>query len=132
MLKLMIGVCAAALLSATALAQTDKNIPARPDPSVNANQLTTGSKVAPLPAPDASTQSGQERGNAEILERSQQNAAGTGGTSKPGVAGLPGSKSGPTKTHETQSGSSTPGTLQQDQSKVPGMPGTRSGMAPKQ
>ena len=78
MVKLMIGVSAAALLSATALAQTDKNIPPRPDPSVKANQQTTGSKVSPLPAPDASTQPGQERGNAEIIERSQQNAPGTG------------------------------------------------------
>jgi hypothetical protein len=131
MLKLMIGISAATLLSAAAFAQT---IPARPDPSVNANQSTTGSKVAPLPAPDASTQPGQERGNAEILEQSQQNAPGTGGTSKPGVAGLPGSKSGPTKTPESlpQSGSSTPPTLQQDQSKVPGMTGSKSGMAPKQ
>jgi hypothetical protein len=113
--------------------QTDKNIPPRPDPSVKANQQTTGSKVSPLPAPDASTQPGQERGNAEIIERSQQNAPGTGGTSKPGVAGLPGSKSGPTRTPEdqAQSGSSTPETLQQDQSKVPGMQGTKSGMAPK-
>jgi hypothetical protein len=85
MMKLMIGVSLAALLSTAALAQTDKSIPARPDPSVNANQPTTGSKVAPLPAPDASTQPGQERGNAEILEQSQQNAPGTGGTSKPGA-----------------------------------------------
>jgi hypothetical protein len=134
MLKLMIGISAATLLSAAAFAQTDKSIPARPDPSVNANQPTTGSKVAPLPAPDASTQPGQDRGNAEILEQSQQNAPGTGGTSKPGVAGLPGSKSGATKTPESlpQSGSTTPPTLQQDQSRVPGITGSKSGMAPKQ
>jgi hypothetical protein len=71
-------------------------------------------------------------GNAEILEQSQQNAPGTGGTSKPGAAGLPGSKSGATKTPESlpQSGSSTPPTLQQDQSRVPGITGSKSGMAP--
>jgi hypothetical protein len=134
MVKLTIGILAAALLSTTALAQTDKSIPARPDPSVNANQSAKGSKVAPLPAPDASTQAGQERGNAAIIEQSQQNAPGTGGTSKPGVTGLPGSKSGATKTPESlpQSGSSSPPTLQQDQSKVPGMTGSKSGMAPKQ
>lgn len=126
MIRLMTGIAALALLSGVALAQTNKDIPARPDPSVNTGQAG-GSKVSPIPAPDASTQPGQERGNAQILEQSQQNAAGTGGTSKPGVQGKPGSKSGTTVAPESGSSSNA---IQQDQSKVPGMRDTESGTAP--
>ena len=90
----------------------------------------------------------------------QQMQPGTGGTSKPGVQGLPGSKAGPTvrpnrkpaaptqratnpdsaqstgrfgapsgngTMPQDQTGNST---MQQDQSKVPGMPGNKSGAAP--
>lgn len=81
MIKLSLSATAIALLSTTALAQTP---PARPDPSANNDRPATG-KVAPIPAPDASTQAGQERGNAEIMQKSQQmerNAATAGsGTS---------------------------------------------------
>jgi hypothetical protein len=132
MIKLMVGISASALLSTVALAQADKNIPARPDPS--ATDQTAGSKVAPVPAPDASTQAGQERGNAQILEQSQQNTPGTGGTSKPGVPGEPGTKSGSTVApddKDQQSDTSQSNAIQQDQSKVPGMKGNKSGEAPK-
>jgi hypothetical protein len=59
-----------------------------------------------------------------------QNAPGSGGVSKPGTAGLPGSKSGPVdrapggKMPESSGSSAAP---QQDQSKVPGMPGSKAG-----
>ena len=59
----------------------------------------------------------------------QQNAPGTAGTSKPGVAGLPGSKSGPTV---TPSGNAVPETKSHpsgDQSGVQGLPGNKSGPA---
>ena len=101
-------------------------------------------------------------------QSNQQNQPGTGGTSKPGVQGLPGSKSGPasgpaagtnaepapstqraaTPIPEQTSGQRTGGqtnspmpnqtnnqanpTLNQDQSKVPGMPGNKSGSAIKE
>lgn len=65
----------------------------------------------------------------------EQHAPGTGGASKPGVQGLPGSKSGKTMTpsgttsgsgsSESQSGM----TKMQDQSQVPGAPGNKSGAA---
>jgi len=76
---------------------------------------------------------------------SQQNAPGTGGTSKPGTPGLPGSKSGPGESMTVGEGSATrsagglvsnaPGTgsngseitKQQDQSGVRGLPGSKSG-----
>jgi hypothetical protein len=78
---------------------------------------------------------------AQTQMNQQQNQPGTGGTSKPGVQGLPGSKSGPTvKSNDatnTQRAanpqSSTPGadqdstTKSQDESKVPGKPGGKSG-----
>jgi opacity protein-like surface antigen len=99
MIKLMVAVSAAALLSAVALAQTDKDIAARPDSS-----------------------------------ESQQNAPGTGGMSKPGVPGEPGTKSGTTVApddKDRQSGTSQSNAIQQDQSKVPGMKGNKSGEAPK-
>ena len=71
----------------------------------------------------------------------QQNQAGTGGTSKPGVQGLPGSKSGPTvkssdptstqraANPQTGTGSDQGNTTtkNQDESKVPGKPGSKSG-----
>jgi hypothetical protein len=82
-------------------------------------------------------------------QSSQQMAPGTGGTSKPGVQGLPGSKSGPAaksgkakqptqRAANPEAGQRTGGktgnpTMQQDESKVPGKPGSKSGpAAPKQ
>jgi hypothetical protein len=65
-------------------------------------------------------------------QSTQQNAPGTGGVSKPGVPGSPGSKSGPTV---TRSGTTAPDPTQRgtsgDQSKVPGLPGSKSGPAVK-
>jgi hypothetical protein len=61
----------------------------------------------------------------------QQNAPGTAGTSKAGVPGLPGSKSGPTV---TPSGATLPQNRTQtsgDQSGVQGLPGNKSGPAAK-
>jgi hypothetical protein len=57
----------------------------------------------------------------------RENAPGTAGTSKPGVAGLPGSKSGPTV---APSGNTVPETNTRpsgDQSGVQGLPGNKSG-----
>jgi hypothetical protein len=67
-------------------------------------------------------------------QNGRQHAPGTGGTSKPGVRGLPGSKSGPavTPSGKTSSGSSSgtaATTRQRDQSGVPGLPGSKSGPA---
>jgi hypothetical protein len=59
----------------------------------------------------------------------QQSPPGTGGTSKAGVPGLPGSKSGPTV---TPSGNTLPQTKSYqsgDQSGVKGLPGNKSGPA---
>ena len=60
----------------------------------------------------------------------RNNAPGTAGTSKAGVPGLPGSKSGPTV---TPSGSTVPEANQArpsgDQSGVRGLPGNKSGPA---
>jgi hypothetical protein len=84
---------------------------------------------------------------AQTQTNQQQNQPGSGGVSKPGVQGLPGSKSGPTTgpaagpkaqaapsmqraaKPETESGSDEKGemTKNQDQSKVPGKPGNKSG-----
>jgi hypothetical protein len=59
-----------------------------------------------------------------------QNAPGTAGTSKAGVPGLPGSKSGPTV---MPSGKAVPEATRNqpsgDQSGVPGLPGNKSGPA---
>ena len=60
----------------------------------------------------------------------QQQAPGAGGTSKPGVSGLPGGKSGPAVTPSgsgSSSGPATTSTRQRDQSNVPGQPGDKSG-----
>jgi hypothetical protein len=83
-------------------------------------------------------------------QSNQQVAPGTGGTSKPGVQGLPGSKSGPAaksgnakqptqRAANPEAGQRTggktgnPTTMHQDESKVPGKPGSKSGpTAPKQ
>jgi hypothetical protein len=54
---------------------------------------------------------------------SGQNAPGTAGTSKAGVPGLPGSKSGPTV---IPSGNTVPD-ARNHQSGVPGVPGNKSG-----
>jgi hypothetical protein len=79
---------------------------------------------------------------AQTQTNQQQNQPGTGGTSKPGVQGLPGSKSGPTMKStdptatqraakpESSDQTSTP-TKNQDESKVPGLPGGKSGPATK-
>lgn len=127
MIRMSLSIAAIGLLSTAALAQTS---PARPDPSVNSNRPAMGT-VSPLPAPDASTQPGQEQGNREIMNKG---AAGASGTSQPGTPGLPGSKSGPTATKKggaaESSGSST-STKQQDESKVPGMKGSKSGPSAK-
>jgi hypothetical protein len=59
----------------------------------------------------------------------RENAPGAAGTSKPGVPGLPGSKSGPTV---TPSGNTVPDTKTHpsgDQSGVQGLPGNKSGPA---
>jgi hypothetical protein len=82
-------------------------------------------------------------------QSNQQMAPGTGGTSKPGVQGLPGSKSGPAaksgntkrptqRAANPEAGQRTGGktgnpAMHQDESKVPGKPGSKSGpTAPKQ
>lgn len=64
----------------------------------------------------------------------KQNAPGTGGTSKPGVPGKPGSKSGPTTTPSgaAPSTANKDMTKSHDESKVPGLPGSKSGPAAKQ
>jgi hypothetical protein len=59
----------------------------------------------------------------------QQNAPGTGGTSKPGVPGLPGSKSGPTVTPSGNTVLETKTHPSGDQSGVQGLPGNKSGPA---
>jgi hypothetical protein len=78
---------------------------------------------------------------AQTQTNPQQNQAGTGGTSKPGVQGLPGSKSGPTvkssdptstqRAANPQTGTGSDqgntATKNQDESKVPGKPGSKSG-----
>ncbi len=60
-----------------------------------------------------------------------QNAPGTGGTSKPGVAGQTGNKSGPAAqqsgTSASRSLTGTTTSPSQDESKVQGMPGNKSG-----
>ena len=62
----------------------------------------------------------------------RENAPGTAGVSKPGVPGLPGSKSGPTV---KPSGNTVPEATQSrpsgDQSGVQGLPGNKSGPAVK-
>jgi hypothetical protein len=63
----------------------------------------------------------------------EQMAPGAGGVSKPGVAGKPGSKSGPTV--GPSSGTSAPqdnsSSKSGDESKVPGTPGNKSGATPR-
>ncbi|MDB5394110.1 MAG: hypothetical protein JWM91_1616 [Rhodospirillales bacterium] len=69
-------------------------------------------------------------GQSAAPDNQTQNAPGTGGTSKPGVAGLPGSKSGPTETSSGKTRSDTSNTSttkHHDESKVPGLPGSKSG-----
>jgi len=60
----------------------------------------------------------------QLSQNTQDNAPGTGGTSKPGTAGAPGSKSGPAAKPSGSAGS--------DESGVKGMPGNKSGPAVKQ
>jgi len=61
----------------------------------------------------------------------RDNPPGTAGTSKPGVPGLPGSKSGPTVTPSGNTASETKTHSSGDQSGVPGLPGSKSGPAAK-
>lgn len=126
MIRIGLSVAAIGLLSTIALAQT---LPARPDPSVNSDRPAMGT-VSPVPAPDASTQPGQEQGNRDITN---ENPAPADNTSKPGTPGLPGSKSGPTVTKggATESSGTSTSTQQQDESKVPGMKGSKSGPSEK-
>jgi len=67
-------------------------------------------------------------------DEQKQNAPGVGGTSKPGVPGLPGSKSGPTATQSGPAPSTAHKdmTKSHDESKVPGLPGSKSGPAVNQ
>jgi hypothetical protein len=61
-------------------------------------------------------------------QAAQQNAPGTGGVSKPGTPGLPGSKSGPTVTPSATTMPEAARTRHDgDESKVPGLPGNKSG-----
>jgi hypothetical protein len=55
------------------------------------------------------------------LSQTEQNAPGTGGISKPGIAGVPGIESGPAAKPSSPAGI--------DESGVPGMPGSKSGHA---
>jgi hypothetical protein len=94
--------------------------------------------VAAMPALSQTNQ------NKPGTQSSEQNAPGTGGVSKPGVSATPGTQSGPAppvtvgegaaaKTPgglENPAGSSTQ-THQQDQSGVPGLPGSKAGPAVK-
>jgi hypothetical protein len=57
----------------------------------------------------------------QLGQNTQQTAPGTGGTSKPGTAGAPGSKSGPAAKPSGAAGA--------DESGVKGMPGNKSGPA---
>src|SRR3979409_753246 len=85
------------------------------------------------------------------LSSEQQNDPGTGGRSKAGVPGQPGNKSGPAANSSTNGaasgdegsmspdqdstsggqGSATTGAAGSDNSKVPGLPGNKSGPAQK-
>lgn len=76
--------------------------------------------------------------NTDAVGGTQQNEPGTGGTSKPGVQGEVGGKNGPAATPNdagnahppaNTSGSSTAAAT--DNSKVPGLPGNKSGPAEK-
>ena len=61
----------------------------------------------------------------QVTQNAQDNAPGTGGTSKVGTPGAPGSKSGPAA---KPSGAGTPpGAAGHDESGVKGMPGNKSG-----
>ena len=62
-------------------------------------------------------------------EPTRENAPSTAGTSKPGVPGLPGSKSGPTVTPSGNTVSETKTLPSGDQSGVQGLPGNKSGPA---
>jgi hypothetical protein len=61
----------------------------------------------------------------------RDNPPGTAGTSKPGVPGLPGNKSGPTVTPSGNTASETTARPSGDQSGVKGLPGNKSGPAVK-
>ena len=64
-------------------------------------------------------------------QSTRDNPPSTAGTSKPGVPGLPGSKSGPTVTPSGNTVSETKTHSSGDQSGVPGLPGSKSGPAAK-
>ena len=62
---------------------------------------------------------GAGNGSLQLSQNTQNNAPGAGGTSKPGMAGAPGSKSGPAAKPSGAAGA--------DESGVKGMPGNKSG-----
>jgi hypothetical protein len=109
------GLAAVLLMTATSMAQTDQNAAgtggaskpgvqgssgsesgaststtATPAPAVpptsGSSEPKAGSKVSPLPAPDSSTQAGQEKGTPAGSLKSQDESK---------VQGMPGGKSGP-------------------------------------
>ena len=100
--------------------------------------LATAFVTASFPA---SSQTSQVKPG--LQDQSSKHAPGTGGASKPGTSGLPGSKSGPSETIMVGEGAAvrSPGglatsetneskiTKQQDQSGVQGLPGGKSGPA---
>ena len=91
-------------------------------------QLLSGAAVAAIVS--ASLPAGAQ-GVTTQGQPTHQNAPGTAGTSKAGVPGLPGSKSGPTV---TPSGTTLPEARNNpsgDQSGVQGLPGNKSGAAVK-
>ena len=61
-------------------------------PETSGSSQSRGSKVSPVPAPDASTMQGQQRGAASGGSMSGQSSQ-----DESKVPGLPGSKSGPSK-----------------------------------
>ena len=88
------------------------------------NQLLSGAAMAAiiLASPPAAAQGVTTQG-----QPTHENPPGTAGTSKPGVPGLPGSKSGPTV---TSSGTTLPEAHSHpsgDQSGVQGLPSNKSG-----
>ena len=81
--------------------------------------LVTGIAVAGLLIAGAPAWS--QSNSPQLSQNTQDNAPGTGGASKPGTAGVPGSKSGPAAKPSGAAGA--------DESGVKGMPGNKSGPA---
>jgi hypothetical protein len=93
-------------------------------------RLASGVLAAALLATTVSPASAQTNTAPQTSPVPLQNAPGTGGTSKPGMQGLAGSKSGPA-VRESSGSSDKTTTKQQDESKVPGLSGGESGPAVK-